>query len=146
MQPPKRVPIDRVGAWASAICAVHCLLTGVALGLLSAAGFGFLDSPLTDGLFLGVAALVGGIALWHGKKVHGSIVPAIVFGAGLAAVLVGHFAFSHDHGGKSPIGTVLSVVGALGIVAFHWINWRLQRSRKCCHEAHCSHGRAGGSS
>ena len=40
----ERINLDKLGACASAICAVHCLLTGIALGLLSVAGLGFMGS------------------------------------------------------------------------------------------------------
>ncbi|MBI3722145.1 MAG: MerC domain-containing protein, partial [Fimbriimonas ginsengisoli] len=65
-----RLNLDKVGACASAVCAVHCLLTGLALGLLSVVGFGFLGSLTADIAFLGVALSVGLLAVFHGIRRH----------------------------------------------------------------------------
>ena len=123
--------MDKVGAGASAICAVHCLLTGVALSLLSALGIGFLDSPIVDVVFIATAVSVGGMALRHGISHHGSYVPAIFYILGLISILVGHFAFGH--GSKAtPAGTWASVFGGLFIVGFHYLNFRLQKANGGC--------------
>ncbi len=123
---------DKVGACASAICAVHCVLTGVALGLLSSLGLGFFGSLWVDFAFVGVAIVVGAIALWHGIRKHGSYLPALFYVAGLLAIVVAHFEdFSHSapvhavhrHGS---VTTVLSIVGGLCFVTFHILNLRLQ--------------------
>lgn len=139
MQRIRGLHVDKLGVFASALCAVHCVVTALALGLLSATGLSFLDSPLMDALFVGTAVVVGGIAVWHGKRIHRSFVPAVIFTLGIASILVGHFGFDHGDESRSGIGTIFSVLGGLAVVAFHLLNWRLQRDRKCCHEAHCNH-------
>lgn len=118
---------------------MHCLLTGVAFGLLAVTGLGFLESPIMDAVLIVVAVLVGAVAVWHGIRVHRSLVPVLVFVSGLAMILVGHFGFGHDHEAPSTVGTALSVFGGLSIVTFHLVNWKLQRDRQCCHNAHCEH-------
>jgi hypothetical protein len=126
--------LDKVGTWASALCAVHCLVTGVALGLLSAIGFGFLGGLLADSIFLLVAIAVAALAIHHGRRRHGSILPALIFVAGLASLILGHFVFGHDHGNPTPAATAFSVLGGLCFVLFHVVNLRLPRTRACgCH-------------
>jgi hypothetical protein len=128
---PKRINLDKLGACASAVCAVHCLLTGVALGLLSAFGFGFLGSLIADVAFLFVALLVGSFALWHGLRKHGSLLPGFIFSAGLGLLLVGHFGFGHTHGNAFSVATAFTVLGGLCFVLFHVLNLRLGHAAAC---------------
>ncbi len=116
-----RVKTERIATWASAICAVHCALTGLALGLLSVAGLGFMHSPIVEVLFLGTAVGIGGFALYHGHKRHKSIVPAIIFVFGLSSIALSHFAF--DHGSLQ--GVFMAVFGGAALVAFNLVNQRL---------------------
>jgi hypothetical protein len=122
-----RETLDKLGMCASALCAVHCLVTGVALGLISAFGLGFLGSRLADVAFLGLAVLIGGFAIWHGRRRHGSSRPAAIFCLGLALVVVGHFGFGHNHG-TGGAATLFSVAGGLAFVAFHILNIRMGAS------------------
>ena len=133
--------MDKVGAFASAVCAVHCLLTGVALGLLSVVGLGFIGSLATDIVFLVLVLSVGSFAIIHGIKKHHSAVPALIFVAGLLMFLIGHFAFGHSHVHAaaepwSPIRVTqvtLSVVGGLCLAMFHVVNLRMQKNCTCDH-------------
>lgn len=122
-----KLNLDKLGACASAICAVHCMLTGVAIGLLSVAGLGFLDSFWTDFSFISVACVIGSWAAWHGKKKHHSWLPASVFVFSLGLVVIGHFVIPHHSAGS----TWLSVGGGCGLVLFHWLNFRLQSHEGC---------------
>ena len=138
MKIQSRVDVDKVGAYASAICAVHCLLTGVALGLLSFAGLGFLGSVWADIAFLSIAVLVATVAIVHGIRKHHSYKPAMLFVAGLVSVVLGHFVFRHAEAGESATGTqaistFFSVLGGLCFVGFHVLNLRLQHKCGCTH-------------
>lgn len=121
--------VDRIGAYASAICAVHCVLTGVALGLLSVLGLDFIGSPVTEAMFFLTAVVVGSWALIHGMRKHRSAVPGSVFVIGMGCLLVSHFAFGHGTAG----GTIFSVLGGLSLLAFHWLNRRLSHGCNCSH-------------
>lgn len=140
----KSLNFDRLGTYASAICAVHCLLTGVALGLLSFAGIGFMGSLLADVAFLAIAVIVAIIAIFHGMRRHHSYRPAMVFALGLFMVVLGHFVFRHEHKATSRgfdiedvASTFFSVGGGVCFVLFHVLNSRLQRACGC---KHCSSG------
>jgi hypothetical protein len=115
------------------------LLTGVALGLLSVAGLGFVGSLATDIIFLGLVLVVGSTAIVHGIRKHHSIVPALIFVSGLLLFLVGHFAFGHSDQAVGPwdgirvTRVVLSVAGGLCIVLFHVVNLRMQKTCGCNH-------------
>lgn len=123
--------LDRIGAVASALCAVHCLVTGVALGLLSIVGLGFLGSPQAEAGFFLTTVTVGTAALVHGRRRHHSIIPALIFVAGLACLLTSHFVFGHDSGKPSIAPTILNVLGGLSLVLFHVTNQRLQHGCSC---------------
>ncbi len=131
--------VDRLGAYAGAICAVHCVLTGFAIGLISVLGLGFLASPVAEGAFLLSAAVLGVVALVHGHRKHHSLVPAWIFIAGLSCLLISHFAFAHGHGHgaerQAAGASVFSILGGLSLVAFHVTNQRLQQACGC---RHCS--------
>lgn len=139
--------LDRVGACASALCAVHCLLVSVALGLLPLIGLGFLGSPQADVAFFAIAISVGSLAIRQGYRHHRSRIPAMLFAAGLAMVLLGHFVFGHDHDHGSwasaasqwsrVLSGVFSVGGGLMLVSFHIVNARLRKT--CCGNLICRH-------
>jgi hypothetical protein len=124
---------DKIGAVASAICAVHCLITGVALGLLSVIGLGFIGSVPAEIAFISIAVLVGGWAIFHGVKRHHSWLPAGIFVLGLLFVAISHFVFPHHHrvGAASGWGTVFSVLGGLCLVSFHLVNLKMQKGCSC---------------
>lgn len=123
--------LDRVGAFASAICAVHCLLTGIAIGLLSVAGLGFLGNPIADIVFFGLALGLGSLAVWQGFRKHRSFLPMALYVGGLLSVLVAHFVLGHDH--RDIHSTVLAVTGGLMLVAFHIVNMSLHHRCGVCH-------------
>ena len=134
-----RVNLDKVGAYASALCAVHCVLTGLALGLLSVAGLGFVGSPVTESIFFLVALGTGTAAMVHGIRKHGSAVPASVFAAGVACLLVSHFVFGHGTAEEPASfgGPLFSVIGGFCLVTFHVLNLRLARAGQCgCGKSH----------
>ncbi|RYG16853.1 MerC domain-containing protein, partial [bacterium] len=114
------------------ICAVHCILTGLALGLLSVAGLSFLGSEPAEFGFIGVTVSVGLWALVHGIRRHHSWIPAAIFIGALGCIAGSHFA---HHG--TPLGTFLSVTGGIGLVVFHVVNQRLRSGCAC---SHCQHG------
>lgn len=123
-----RINMDRIGSWASAICAVHCLLTGVALGALSIMGLGFLASTGAEIAFFATAIVVGSFAIVGGYRRHGSVVPGLIFAAGVASLLFAHLRTGSGH---SAVETVFSVLGGLTLVAFHFANQRMRRKCEC---------------
>jgi hypothetical protein len=121
-----RVDLDKVGATASTVCAVHCFITGAAFGLLPLIGLGFFRSIWFDLTFIGIAITVGFFAVRQGIRRHGRLTPGLVFVAGLLSIVLGHFVFGHE----SLLGTVLSVAGGLGLVSFHFLNRRMACARQ----------------
>ena len=120
--------LDRIGTCASSLCAVHCFLTALALGLASFGWLGFMDNPILEGLFLGVAVTVGLAASIHGLRRHHSFRPALLLLLGLALILIAHFALAR--GGHTVLSGIVSALGGLSLVIFHLFNQRLGRGLK----------------
>jgi hypothetical protein len=85
--------MDGFGVLLSGLCAVHCLLGVVLVGVLGLGGQVLL-SPEIHHFGLALALVVGAISLGFGVLRHGRIAPMILGAAGLslmaAALFVGH--------------------------------------------------------
>lgn len=107
--------LDRLAIGLSGLCLVHCLGTAVLLAMLSAAG-GLLGSPLIHEVGLGLAMILGAVALGRGVVEHGFMMPSAVGSIGLG-VMAGALSLPHD--GTESLYTVIGV----GILALgHQLN------------------------
>ena len=111
--------VDQLGSVASFACAVHCALSGVALGVLSSVGLEFIGHPVLEVLFIGSSVLLGILAVVRGFRIHHSWNPLGLFIAGLLMIILAHL--------NEP-GWSFSVIGGVILVAFHWTNRRLTLS------------------
>ena len=103
--------LDRMAITLSGLCVVHCLATAVLLALVASAG-GILGSPWIHEVGLGLAMVMGAIALGRGILEHGYTMPSAVGGLGLG-VMAGALTMPHD--GTEAIYTVVGVaILALG--------------------------------
>jgi hypothetical protein len=103
--------LDRLAIGLSGLCLVHCLATTVLLALVSAAG-GILGSHWVHEVGLGLAMIMGAIALGRGILEHGYTMPSAVGGLGLG-VMAGALTMPHD--GTEALYTVVGVaILALG--------------------------------
>jgi hypothetical protein len=103
--------LDRVAIGLSGLCLVHCLATSVLLALLATAG-GMLGAAWIHEVGLGLAMVMGAIALGRGILEHGYTMPSAVGGLGLG-VMAGALTLPHD--GTEALYTVVGVaILALG--------------------------------
>ncbi|HXG80428.1 MAG TPA: MerC domain-containing protein [Sphingomicrobium sp.] len=103
--------LDQLAIGLSGLCLVHCLATAVMLALVSAAG-SMLGSPWIHEVGLGLAMVMGAIALGRGILEHGYSMPSAVGGLGLG-VMAGALTLPHD--GTEALYTVVGVaILALG--------------------------------
>ena len=108
--------LDRYAIGLSGLCLVHCLATSVLLALVSAAG-GILGAPIIHEVGLGLAMIMGAIALGRGILEHGYSMPSAVGGLGLG-VMAG--ALTLPHNGTEALYTVVGV----GVLAMgHRLNF-----------------------
>ena len=107
--------LDRLAITLSGLCLVHCLATAVLLALVSAAG-SFLGDPLIHEAGLGIAMILGAIALGRGIVEHGFMMPSAVGALGLGT-MAGALSLPHD--GSEALYSVIGV----GILALgHQLN------------------------
>jgi hypothetical protein len=111
---PLAIPTNRLDRYAiglSGLCMVHCLATSVLLALVASAG-SMLGADWIHEVGLGLAMIMGAIALGRGILEHGYSMPSAVGGLGLG-VMAG--ALTLPHNGTEAVYTVLGVgILALG--------------------------------
>jgi hypothetical protein len=113
-----QLSIHRLDRWAlglSGLCLVHCLATAVIVGLVSAVG-GLLGAAWIHEVGLGIAMILGAVALGRGIQQHGFMMPSAVGGLGLG-VMSG--ALTLPHGGGEELYTI---VGVLILALGHRLN------------------------
>lgn len=116
--------LDRAGILTSALCAVHCLSSALAMGLLTAMGAAGLVAPIVEQVFLGLAVLFGLGSLLPAARTHRSPSPLLWFSAGLVALL----GLRPLTGGGLEEALVVAV-GATAVIRAHWRNTRLLARR-----------------
>lgn len=97
--------VDRAAVMLSGLCLVHCIITVVALGLLSSAA-AWLGNPIIHEVGLALATALGAMALVGGAVTHGAIWPTLVGAAGLAFMTA---ALMLPHGGYEAVMTIAGV-------------------------------------
>lgn len=138
-----RVDLDRVGAVASFVCAVHCAAIPVLLVLGGAGLVPMLDNRAVGWVewgFVGVAAVIATTSAWRGYRAHRRLPVAFALaGSALALVtlmvvasLAGHdHAHEHDqsHVHEGAFRWLFPALG-LAVAVSHLVNRRLLRT--CC--------------
>ncbi len=129
----KPINFDRLGVVAGSACAVHCLLSGIALSFLSVVGLKVIASEAVELGFFVVTGTLGMVGVVHGFSKHKAYWPALLFIAGLISIWYGHQLVGHNHesASQNPWATVISVFGGLFLVAFHISNLRLGKRAGC---------------
>lgn len=106
---------DRLAIGLSGLCLVHCLATTVFLALLASAG-SVIGADWVHELGLGLAMVMGAVALGKGIYDHGYALPSSVGGLGLG-IMAGALTLPHD--GSEAMWTIVGVA----ILAFgHRLN------------------------
>lgn len=122
---PPRVTLrraDRFGFAASVVCAIHCALLPLVLGLLPALGLqlgGWVDF---DQAFVVFATLLGATTLTLGYRRHRAFRAWALLLPGLGLVWAASFTALHRHGLAH---TAMMVAGGVLLAAAHLVNLRL---------------------
>ena len=126
--------MDRAGATASFLCAIHCALMPLVVTLLPLLGLGFLASEPVEWTLLLASATLGSSSLCLGFRQHRSRRVFAILGVALALLVAGRI-FHERHWGIW--GPVLMVLGGLTMMGAHLLNHRLCHAcTKCSHEGH----------
>ena len=114
--------VDRFGAFASMLCAIHCALLPLVFGVLPALGLGFLAEHGFERAFVGFAIVLASISLIYGLRKHGSYRAFLFLVPGILLLVIGVLIGSNH---SDPWhATVVSIGGTL-IALSHVINMRL---------------------
>lgn len=124
--------VDRVGAFASMLCAIHCALLPLIFGVLPALGLGFLAEHAFEQIFVSFAIVLATISLMFGLRKHGSYRAFLFLVPGILLLVAGVLA-GVDHG-NTRHAIVVSIGGTM-IAISHLINMRLTH----VHSPACTH-------
>lgn len=83
---PNRPSLDLVGATASIVCAVHCVVVALLLGAMPMVSL--LASSWIDWVFFAASAGIGCAALVPGFRRHRQVAPLLLFATGMLMLLV----------------------------------------------------------
>jgi hypothetical protein len=112
-----RSRFDRLGMILSGLCVVHCLGS---LAIVALFGFGgsLLLDPAIHRVGLGVAVVVGAVAIGLGVMRHRRSEPLLLGILGLALMALALVA------GHGPAEALLTIAGVTIVAAAHWRNLR----------------------
>jgi len=114
---PATGTLDRWAIGLSGLCVVHCISSVLLVTFLASAGGALLSHGLHE-IGLGVAILIGVVALVRGSLEHGYTLPAAIGGLGLG-VMAGALSMGH-HADE----TVVTLFGVAILALGHDLNRR----------------------
>lgn len=115
---PRFARLDGLAIGLSGLCAVHCLATAVAFGLLSSVA-GLFEAPIIHEAGLVIAMVLGAIALGQGAREHGMLIPVAIGALGLG-IMAGALSLPHGWSGE----TAYTILGVLLLAFGHELNRR----------------------
>lgn len=128
--------LDRAGATASFLCAVHCAIMPFIVTMLPLLGLSFLASEPVEWTLLLSSATLGTLSLCAGFRKHKSRRVFGILGMALALLVAGRIFHEHHVGVWGP---VFMVMGGFSMMGAHLLNHSLCRScRKCADHGCCS--------
>lgn len=124
--------IDRFGAAASFLCAVHCALLPIVFGVLPALGLAFLADHRIERAFVAFAIVLATTSLLFGLRRHGSWRAFWFLVPGMALLVAGLFV-GMDH--ADTLHAILVSIGGSLVALSHLVNLRLNH----VHGPDCRH-------
>ncbi|HUA79935.1 MAG TPA: MerC domain-containing protein [Dyella sp.] len=129
--------VDRVGAIASFLCAIHCAALPFVLALLPLMGLSFLGGHAFERGFVFFASLLALFALVNGYRRHHRALPLRMALPGLMLLILG---VTSAENYSILVHSVMVTCGGLLVASAHFINLRLDRQHGHVHGAQCAHG------
>ena len=136
MSPSRHQLLDRLGAWGSLLCALHCALLPALLALLPSLGIALLAGDRIELGFVVFATGLGLFSLAWGYRRHGHVHALGILVPGLA-LLWGAVLYQPLHLSVWPHALAMTAGGTLVGLA-HLANLRLHHPRSCPHHG-CAH-------
>lgn len=135
MSPHTHRLLDRLGAYGSVLCAIHCALLPVAIAVLPAVGLLSMGSDRFEQAFVVFATLLGVFSLVQGYRRHGVVRALWLLLPGLGTLWLAVL-YPPLHASVVPHAVAMTFGGTLVGVA-HVVNLRLNHGH--VHDACCSH-------
>lgn len=116
--------VDRFGAFASGLCALHCATCALAPSVLTLLGLSALLGHEAEWGFSLLAISAAALAAVLGWRHHQSQTVAMTFGAGISGLLLARLL---EESGMHGVGATLGVTAGVGLVIGHVLNLRAYR-------------------
>jgi hypothetical protein len=127
-----RVNWDALGISASLACAIHCAVLPLLLSSLPIFGINIIENLAFEYFMIFLAFAIGAWSMWHGyRKHHHSLVPLLVFLAGIVFLLIKQIWHQYQ--------LYFLPVAVILIVVAHVINYRSCRIHDHAHDEDCAH-------
>ncbi len=116
--------VDRFGALASGLCALHCAITALLPSILATLGLSALLGHHAEWGFTLVAASLAFLALVLSWRRYQSLGAVVLLGTGIFGLFLARFLEEAEvHG----LGTGLSIFAGVLLISGHVLNLRLRR-------------------
>lgn len=128
----RKINWDALGVTASVACAIHCAVLPLVFTSLPFLGIDIISNKVFEYGMIGLAFVIGVIALSHGyRKHHHRLYPILIFTTGFS-FLVGK---EWNHSIEIP----LLIIAVALILTAHYLNYRLCRGHNHAHKEDCDH-------
>jgi hypothetical protein len=118
--------LDKIGFWASTVCAIHCGAVPLVLTIFPLLGVRYLTDPRLEWWMIALSATIATSSLVAGyRKHHRRLTAIVVFGCGITLLILGRTVGAKFEHISAPIG-------ATGIAVCHVVNYRLCKWCKVC--------------
>jgi hypothetical protein len=129
MTPSLTDTLDRLGIAASCACAIHCALTPLFVGFLSAVGTAFFVDERLEWVLIGFSVVVGILSLLPSYiRQHRQMQALVLFISGMLIVLAAQLSLD----GYPKVDLIAVLLGASLIVSAHLVNRKLCRGCQSC--------------
>lgn len=123
---------DFLGIATSVGCAIHCAVLPLVVSSLSIFGVNIIHNSYFEWSMIALAFIVGAYSLFHGYiKHHRNKIPALLFSAGFAFLLLKQFFFHQQF--------LFLVFAVCLIISAHIVNYRYCKHSKACNSHHHLH-------
>jgi hypothetical protein len=123
---------NALGVSAAVACAIHCALLPLFITALPLFGINILENIYFEIGMIIVALVIGSLTLTHGyRKHHHKLTPLFLFLAGMILLSIKHFFVEYI--------LWLVIPSSILIISAYYLNWKLCRQAKHCHNSDCDH-------
>jgi MerC mercury resistance protein len=128
---PRVSLLDRLGVVSSTLCAIHCLLTPLALAALPVIGVQAVLGESLERSFVAAGLALGSLSLTPSfRRLHRRLFPLMLFLAGALLWLIARLGLASDSAMELPT----MIAGSAAVVTAHVVNRRLCRACRGCAE------------